>query len=243
MGKIPDKPEDIFEGLTSDFKGIFGEELLSIILYGSAARGEYLKKKSDINLLVVLTTKGLERLSDVLKVVQKWKKSAVSVPLFLTPEYINSSLDTFPIEFFNIKRSYKVIFGNDFIGGLEFKDKELRLQLEREIKGKLIHLRESFFESADDKRRLRALFSASLGAFLSLFPVILHLKGVEAAGKKDDIINKVAEVLGLNRELLIKLQSIRVGTYKFSKNEGREIWNEYVEQIRKVAFEVDKLSI
>ena len=243
MGKIPDKPEDIFEELTLDYKGIFGEELLAVILYGSAARNEYLKKKSDINFLIVLTAKGLERLSDALKIVRKWKKSAVSVPLFLTPEYITSSLDTFPIEFFNIKRSYKVIFGNDFIGELEFKDKELRLQLEREIKGKLIHLRESFFESADDKRRLRALFSASLGAFLSLFPVILHLEGLESAEKKEDIIHKVSDALGLNKELFIKLHSIRVGTYKFSKNEGIEIWNEYVEQIRRVAFEIDKLSV
>ena len=243
MGKIPDKPEDIFEELISDYKNIFNEEMLSVILYGSAARGEYLKKKSDINFLIVLTEKGLERLGDALKTVQKWKKSAVSVPLFLTPEYITSSLDTFPIEFFNIKRSYKVVYGKDFIGELEFKDNELRLQLEREIKGKLIHLRESFFESANDKRRLRALFSASLGAFLSLFPTLLHLKGIKPADKKEDIIAKAADALGLDKELFMKLQDIKIGAYKISKNEGRDIWIKYVEQIRKVAFEIDKLSM
>ena len=52
MAKIPVKPEEIFEEIISDYISIFGENLLSIILYGSAARGEYVKKKSDINLLI-----------------------------------------------------------------------------------------------------------------------------------------------------------------------------------------------
>jgi len=243
MAKIPVKPEEIFEEIISDYISIFGENLLSIILYGSAARGEYVKKKSDINLLIVLTENGLNLLGEGLSIVKKWRKRAVSVPLFLTPEYINSSLDSFPIEFFNIKHSYKVIFGEDILEGISINDKELRLQLERELKGKLLHLRESFFESADNKLRLKILFSTSFRAFLSMFPVIIHLKGIEVAEKRRILLDRTVDVLGLDKELFTKLWNIKEGKYKFSKGEGKKIWEGYIDQVRKIAFEIDKMPI
>ena len=243
MAKIPEKPEEILDEITSDYKKLFGENLISIILYGSAARGEYVKKKSDINFLIVLKEDGLDLLVDSLQTVKKWRKKAVSIPLFLTEEYIKSSLDSFPIEFFNIKQNYKVIFGKDILKDISINKKELRLRLEREIKGKLIHLREAFFESADDKRKLAVLFSVSLGAFLSMFPAILHIIGVDVPDKRNILIDKTVEVLGINKELFNKILDIKFGRYKFSKNEGREIWEKYIEQVRKIAFEIDKLQV
>lgn len=242
MAKIPKNPEEIFEEFTKDYNNIFGENLISIILYGSSARGEYVKKKSDINFLIILSENGLNLLGNALPIVKKWRKMAVSVPLFLTPEYIYSSLDSFPIEFYNIKKAYKVIYGKDILKEITINNKELRLQLEKEIKGKLIHLRGAYFESGDDKRKLKKLFSVSLGAFLALFPVILHLKGIEYIEKRKDMLDKSCEVLGLDKEIFTILLNIRKNTYKFSMKEGKKIWERYVEQVGKIAFEVDKLT-
>ena len=63
MTKIPDKPQDIFVPLTQDYLRVFDRELVSLILYGSAASGSYVRGKSDINLLVVLTVAGMDKLS------------------------------------------------------------------------------------------------------------------------------------------------------------------------------------
>ena len=243
MTKIPEKPEEIFEELISDYKSVFGSELVSMIIYGSAARGDYIRKKSDINLLIILSEDGLNLLGSAFTVVKKWKKRAVSVPLFLTVENIKSSLDSFPIEFFNIRKNYKLIFGEDILQDITINNKELRLQLERELKGKLLHLRESFFESADDKRKLIILFSVSFRAFLSLFPIILHLKNVELPKTGEALFYKTVEELNLDKELLTKLWKIKEGNGKFSRTEGIDIWGKYVEQIRKIAFEIDKLRI
>ncbi len=243
MAKIPKNPEEIFEELIKDYKNIFGENLLSIILYGSSARREYVKKKSDINFLIILSEDGLHLLGNAFSIVKKWRRRAVSVPLFLTPEYIHSSLDSFPIEFYNIKQAYKVIYGKDFLKEIIINNKELRLQLEKEIKGKLIHLRGAFFESGDDKRKLKKLFSVSLGAFLAMFPVILHLKGIEYIEKRKDLLDKSCEVLGLDKGIYTTLLKIRENTYKFSKREGIKIWEKYVEQVGKIASEIDKLTV
>ena len=108
MARIPHKPEEIFQEIILDYQGIFGPDLLSIILYGSGARGEYIPKKSDINFLMLLTENGIDHLSKAFKTVLKWHKKRVHTPLFLTAEYIKSSLDVFPIEFLNLQAHYKV---------------------------------------------------------------------------------------------------------------------------------------
>ena len=95
MAKIPKEPSQIFLEITADYKRIFGEDLLSIILYGSAARGEYRYKKSDINFLMVLTENGMKNLRRCIDLIPKWRKRNVGAPLFLTQEYINASLDSF----------------------------------------------------------------------------------------------------------------------------------------------------
>ena len=70
MSKIPDKPQDIFIDLADDYKKVFGSDLVSLIIYGSAAAGFYVKGKSDINLLVVLTQNGINRLEDAMDTVK-----------------------------------------------------------------------------------------------------------------------------------------------------------------------------
>ena len=84
MAKIPDKPQDVFVPLTQDYQKVFGKELISLILYGSAAGGSYVKGKSDINLLVVLTPEGINRLEDSLATVKQWRKRHMAVPLVMT---------------------------------------------------------------------------------------------------------------------------------------------------------------
>ena len=97
MTKIPQSPEEIFTEFSNNIKQLFNDDLVSIVLYGSGAKGEYVRKKSDINFLVVLTEDGIKKLSGAFALVKKWNKRNVAVPLFLTREYIESSLDSFPI--------------------------------------------------------------------------------------------------------------------------------------------------
>ena len=81
MAKIPDQPQEVFVPLTEDYLKVFGSELVSLIVYGSAAVGSYVKGKSDINLLVVLTEAGINRLDAVFDTVKCWKKRKVATPL------------------------------------------------------------------------------------------------------------------------------------------------------------------
>ncbi|HDZ11854.1 MAG TPA: nucleotidyltransferase domain-containing protein, partial [Bacteroidetes bacterium] len=169
MAKIPKTPSEIFGEFTDDFKRIFETDLTAIILYGSGAKGDYVHKKSDINFMIVLTEPGIHNLFLTFDVLKKWRKRAVSTPLFLTKEYIESSLDSFPLEFWEMKKFHQIVYGDDVLKKIEISRSDLRLQCEREVKGKLLHLQQNFLNSEKKPHRLRALLVLSIPTFGTLF--------------------------------------------------------------------------
>ena len=118
MAKAPKEPKEVFEEFVSDCKKIFGDDLVSIILYGSAAEGNYRPGKSDINFLVVLTEDGIDALDRALKKTGKWRKRNIATPLFLSGQYIQTSVDAYPLEYLNFQRHYQVVFGRDVLRDL-----------------------------------------------------------------------------------------------------------------------------
>ncbi len=243
MAKIPERPEIIFEELTADYHEIFGGELQSIVLYGSAARGEYVPKKSDINFMIVLTDRGMGNLKNALPLVEKWRKCAVAIPLFVTDIYLKSSLDVFPIEFFNIKAHHKLVYGQDLIKGIEIKKSDLRRECEREIKGKLLHLRQGYFVSQAKRKKLVELFSVSLDAFINLFPAILNLVDEQIPAKKKEILDTTVMLAQLDGTLFQTLWGLKTGTGKLSEEEAARVWQLYVEQVQLLGRFVDRLEV
>jgi predicted nucleotidyltransferase len=242
MAKIPDRPEHIFDAIREDYTALFGDDLVSIILYGSGARGEYVPKKSDINFLIVLSDSGIERLGSAVSTVGKWRKRNVRTPLVMTKGYIESSLDTFPLEFFNIGSAYKVVCGQDVLKDLDIGKDDLRLQCERELKAKLLLLRESFLEAEDKSNLLRELVGQSVSAFVSIFKALLYLKGEDVPEKVEAVLSATAKGFGLDADLFKGLWRIKRGEEKPGKDELKEIVQNYIKEIRNLSRVVDQME-
>ena len=240
MAKIPKNPSDIFDEFTTDFKNIYGDDLVSIILYGSAARGEYTPKKSDINFLIVLTEQGIADLRKCLSIIPKWEKRNVTTPLFVTKKYIQESLDSFPIEFLGMRMHNQLIYGEDVMQAVEVEEEDLRLACEREMKGKLLHLREGFLSAANNKRNMKTLISQSIAAFTTIFSAILSLKDVTLTGKRRELFLKMAEEFDLNKKVFDDLMSVRENSIKLSKMDLINLMERYIREIDKLTDMVDK---
>jgi predicted nucleotidyltransferase len=241
MSKIPKNPEQIFQEFTNDYKSTFGEDLIAIILYGSAARGEYIYKKSDINFLIVLSGQGINNLRRALPLIPKWKKKNVSTPLMLTPNYIQSALDSFPIEFLTMKQGYRVVYGEDILAGIEIQTAHLRLQCEREMRGKLLYLREGFLNTNGNPAQLKRLISLSLPAFSSIFSALIHLKKEDFPGSKRDIFMRTAAVFNLDSKVFETILELKDKKSKLNKEQLNDLMEHYVEQIAKLTDITDQL--
>lgn len=238
------KSETIFDFFIQEISQIFGEEVVSIILYGSATTDEYIPKKSDINFLVILTQKGIEEIDKVHKPIKHWQKKRISLPLFLTQNYIHESLDSFPIEFLNMQSTYRILLGEDILKTIGIKKQDLRLQCERELKGKLLQLRQGFILTEGKLRGLTLLVSQSIIAFTSIFKGLLHLRGVEIPLKKHDVIIAACKEFNeIDEVLFSKLLSIREGTLRLQQGELKDAVKHYIAQIQDLTETVDKMKI
>ena len=144
----------------------FPGRISSICLYGSAAVGDYIPKRSDINIMVMVDRLGMEELQTCLKWIKKGRKKRITAPLFLTAEHIQTSSDVFPIEFLEMKEKHIHIDGMDPFANLIIDPKNLRHQCEQQIMGKLIRMRQGYLEVGLKKNHLRGLLTASLTSLL-----------------------------------------------------------------------------
>ena len=243
MAKAPKTPQEVFPEIVADLKGAYGDALQSVVLYGSGARGDYVAGKSDINFLVVLAEDAAEELEKILPAIPRWRKRAVATPVIMTMAFIGSSLDVYPVELLNMKRHYEVVHGEDVLAQLVFDGRALRLQCERELKGKLMLLRTRFLETADKAQELRGLLAASITAFLSLFIALLALKGREAPRGRREIVAAVADEFGIETTPFLHCIDLREGKKGLPLAELKSIFRAYTAEIQRLIAIVDNLIL
>jgi hypothetical protein len=242
MAKTIKDPKEIFPEIIADYEGIYGSDLVSILLYGSATGKDYRPGKSDINFMIVLSEQGIEQPDRAFPVIKKWRKRNVAIPLFLTETYVATSMDVFPIEYLNFQRDYVPVFGKDILKDLSFDVEFIRLQCEREIKGKLLILREAYLESSGKGRALKDVIRNSIPALLAIFEALLYIKGQDIPKEKRAIVRNTCEAVDIDVGIFEKLLDIKEGKSKPGGSETGEIFKGYLVEMRKLSKLVDGLG-
>jgi hypothetical protein len=238
MGSLSDKIEQTIKQFTEDIQKTFGDEVVTIILYD-----EFIPRKSDLNFLVVLTPKGIEQIDKVHKLFPQWTKKRIALPLFLTMEYIQASMDSYPIEFFNMQCSYRVIQGKDVLKDFPLKKEDIRLQCERELKGKLLQLRQTFILTKGQPKGLKSLINQSIVTFTSIFRALLYLRGKEVPkGKKEVILATCREFIEIEESLFTELLDIKSTGKKLSREQLHKTVQQYIAQIEALSESVDQMK-
>ena len=239
MAKIPGEPSEVFDEVTRDCREAFGDDLQGIFLFGSGAGSEYVPGKSDINFLILVTPGGMDRLERIVPFFKRWRRRKITLPLLLTREYIDSSLDTFPIEFYNIRERHETVYGEDILATLEIDGEQLRLQCEREIKGKLLHLRQGFLVVGRNRRKLRELISSSVTPFVAIFRALLFIKGVASDAGGMEVIAAVCREYGLDFDLFEELVRLKEGKLGLDGSALQVKLKAYMGEVEKLSRIVD----
>jgi len=237
MSKI-DKPLELATQAAQEYKGCYGDALLSVTVYGSAAGDDFDPERSDINLLVVLDNVTLEAIEKSTAIQDKWLKRRVARPVFMDHAYMNRSLDSFPIEFFNMQHCYTVLMGEDVLGNLEITRYDLRLQAERELKGKWLHLMQDWLAVKDHRKRLQELLQVSLGDFTAVFRGLLHVRRQPVPQDRIALWDAVSQVYELQ---VNPFNEVQTAALRGDKKKMREVFVEYVRAIEILSEKVDQL--
>jgi predicted nucleotidyltransferase len=149
----------------------------SAVLYGSAARGDYVHGRSDINLMLVLDDPSPGRLRALAPAFSAWRKVGSEPPLVISRAEWARAADVFPIEITDMRTGYRVLRGADPLDGARVQPGDLRQALERELRGKLLRLRQGYAAAAGDEKALGQLAGGSAATMLVLFRGLLTLAG------------------------------------------------------------------
>lgn len=166
------------------------------VLYGSAAADDWVMGRSDVNVAVVVTRATPEVLEALATVVTRWRDRGFAVPLVLDREFLASAVDVYPVELDEIRRRHHLLLGDDLLARLVIDPAALRLECEREARGKLLRLRALFLCVADRPGEVAELMHQSLKTFLTLLRHYLRLRGGSGEGTYADVLASAEEALG-----------------------------------------------
>ncbi|MFZ0061862.1 MAG: hypothetical protein WAL47_07465, partial [Pyrinomonadaceae bacterium] len=133
--------QEALNGLIQDLRATHGDNLASVVLYGSAAAGDHVELRSDYNLLISLHRITPADLRQAQAPMREWQRLGHPLPVYFTVEELSDAADVFPIEFHQMSQARILLYGTDPFEFVKLSDVHLRHQAEYELRSKLIQLR------------------------------------------------------------------------------------------------------
>jgi hypothetical protein len=199
--KLHDAAVERFKPFQDEILKRHKDNIHSISITGSSLTDDFDVETSDVNSVLVLHKMDLGFLEVLASLGKTYGKKGISAPLIMTPEYIMHSLDVFPLEFLNIKLIHETLYGEDLFRNLEIGRKDLRLQCERELKVRLIGLRQGYISSMGDAKILSDLFINTITGYFPLFRGVILIFGKEPPLRNEDVLAVIEDVSGVNTQV------------------------------------------
>ena len=236
--------QESLKHFVDDLRATHKENLAAVVLYGSAAVGDEMAERFGVNVLIALHSITPEDLRLSQAPAREWRRLGQPLPVYFTLRELSEAADVFPIEFHQMARTRKILYGSDPFETVELSDENLRHQTEYELRGKLIQLRRSYIPASASAEKLTALMSESLGTFSSLFRPVLLLYGKEPPVTKQEAVSATVSLLGLDSRTFERIFALResgADDYVMNDEQANSLFASYMQQIERVIEAVDAM--
>jgi hypothetical protein len=191
-------------------KEFAAENLESMILYGSAARGDFHEGHSDLNVLCVLRSVAARELTRVSSAVHWWcKDQNEPAPLFFTAEELRTFADVFSIELLDMQQSRRVLYGTDLIAGIAVPMNLHRVQVEHDLRTLLLKLRQHFLLTGQKESDLRVAAAKSSSSALALLRHALIAFEEEPPATAQEVFVRIAVLTGADAQAFAAAYKLR----------------------------------
>ncbi len=224
-------------------RAALGSEFVSACLTGSVLTQGFDPRHSHINLLVIARSLEAPVLDAVCRAMPRQRKPPLIEPLFLTRRQIESSLDSFPIEWVEIQERHLRLEGDDVLGGLVVPRTYLRLQCEHELRGKHIQLRQTYLLHFGDAPVLARTLRASASGFATLFRTLLRLRGESLPADPTRVIQRVADLYRLDAQRLLSAHLLRYATARPKADEVHALYGRFLTEVERLTDALNELKL
>ena len=217
-----------------------GGHLLSIVLYGGLAKGEYVSDASNVNVMVVLDEVTVEALDKVAPIIQGGVRDFRLAVLVLSEDDLRRSTGVFPVKFLDMQRHHRVLWGKEVLTDLNIAHDHLRLRCEQEMKNLLLRLRQFYLQRAHLPELIEGTLTRSLSSLLTSLNVLVELKTGQTASSKRAVI-EAAEGIGLDCRALKDVLAIKRGELKLDAAELKRLYDAFMKSVQQATALVDTL--
>ncbi len=231
------KSERAVAGIAEELRALFGAELVSAAVYGSAANRDFVPGRSDINVIVVLDRLSMAPLRALRERLPQWRQQGIATPLLVDRAFLRDAADVFPMEFYDIRHHHRLLAGEDVLESLAIDSRHLRYQCEHEVRGKLLRLHEMYLEAEGRREALRALMLDSVKTFLLIMRHMNRLRGSDGLTQAAALA-EFERLFGCVFPTVAKL--LELGRSDWQGDE-EEIFASYWQELQQLAAVVDHL--
>lgn len=221
-----------------------GSNLLSVILYGSAASGEFHAEHSDLNLLCLFEKLDADTLARLNPLTRRWVRKGNPPPLVFAASQLARAADVFAIELLDIKASHKLLHGADLVADIDVPLALHHLQVERELRQALVRLREHYLACDGDAKSVLRLMTASVSTFATLFRHAAVAVGdpvddLRKPARKRESIDRLAALLRFSARPFHVALDLREGKIDAGRIDAGSVFAEYLSAVSLVVDEID----
>ena len=191
-------PKTTAAKLAQELRTTFGEDLRSVVLYGSVARGEAVPGISDVNVLVLLEDVGPSQLAASANLVQDWIRKGNTPPRVHSMDEWTGMRDTFAIEMSDMQDAREVLEGEDPVSEDSVDLADLRTHAESEMRHTLFNMRTRQLICANEPSELGLLLLAGMPSFAAYMRAALRLSGERPGLDTERVIESLAARLQLD---------------------------------------------
>jgi len=239
MASSADKQEKIDE-FVKRVREAAGANVESIILFGSAVAGDFHPGLSNLNLLCVLRDSSFAALQALAPVAKWWDRQKQPPPLCMTRQELERSTDVFTIELLDMQQHHRVLLGEDVVKDLRISMHVHRVQVEYELREKLILLRQQTLLASGNDSRLWDLLLHSVPSFGTLFRHALIALGDSAPSGRREAVDALSKRAGFDLSAIHQALDVREHKADPKKMNLNDLAARYLAAVEKVTAAVDE---
>lgn len=231
INDLPQDTQDILARYIEHIRQQWTADLDGLILFGSAARGDFISGRSNLNILLVVRKLSVDLLRRAGQLHRQWGSQNIIAPLVMTEDDLKRSSYLFPLEFLQMTQHHLILAGRDPFGELSVDPARLGWQCEHEVMANLLRVRQRFIEGEGRIEAIQALLILSITAVLPCVRGLLFCVGQSSQEKDGALLEALPTTIQFDPTTFLEILNMKRGLSSPGSLEWPKAYERYLQSL------------
>jgi len=237
---LPGETQRLLRSYVKDVVQAYGTQLDAVLLYGSAVRGEFLPGRSNLNILLFVSSYDVALLKAYAGAHKKWSKEQVVTPLFLTKADLQASAFVFPLEYQDIQDCHRLLWGQDPFIGFKVDQRHLAGEVLQALRGNLVRMRQRLVEGGTTEESMMLLLPLSITALMPVLRGVQRLLARPVLSHGEPLLKDLETHFEIDLAGLHEALSIKRGHISPGHKEVPRVMDRYLDSLERLVVVVER---